>query len=309
MIGRRLALLSAAAMACALAVAACGDTPGELQGAVHIEAPGALVPLSQAVAEGFERQNPGVEISVREVSDEQALESLCTGKADIAGASRRIRPTEAEACEQQGVSYEEAAVANEAIVVLLNRSNPERCLRVEHLQAIWRPKKPVERWPELANKGNTFKERIERFGPDPSSAPFAFFTEVINGVEGRQTRAFTRAGEEERRTVDRVAQSKGAVGYLGFPSFQIGMRGVRAAEIESEQTGICVLPTLVAVQDGSYSPLSRELLIYTSSESIDEPASKAFVDYYIQRASEVAESIGLVPLSETQLEESKKGVG
>jgi phosphate transport system substrate-binding protein len=300
----RLLLVSAGILACAATVAACGEgsSGGELRGTISLEGPGTLDSLSRAVAKDFERVNPGVDITVNRSGSAPALKSLCAGKIDIAGASRPVGAAEKEACKRNGISYADAAVANAAVVVLLNPDNPKTCLRVGHLEQIWRPKRPISRWSELADNAYAFGAPIKRFGPDPSSTPFEFFTGTINGTEGRQTRAYTQAGRRESRTVERVAKAEGGIGYVDFSAFPPASGAVRAAEIESE-AGICVLPDLVSIQDGSYSPLSRELHIYPSAEALKNPAIKAFVDYYRKHASEVAASVGLVPLSEAQREE------
>ena len=58
-------------------------------------------------------------------------------------------------------------------------------------------------------------------------------------------------------------------------------------------------------QDGSYTPLSRPLFIYPSDAALKKPEVKAFVDYYLENVNGVAESVGFVPLTEEQLEESE----
>lgn len=290
-------------------MAGCGGgSQGGLRATIRLEGPRIVALLSRAVARDFERGNPGVEIAIGRSDNEQAFNGLCAGEVDIAGASNPVRPSDAEACKRNGVSYAEAAVANEAIVVLLNPKNPKACIRVEQLAQIWRPERPISSWSELVNDVTVLAAPIERFGPDPSSTPFEYFTATINGAEGRQTRAYTKAGGDESRTVDRVAKAEGGIGYVNFPSFPPAGKAVRAAEVESEQTGACVLPSLVSVQDGSYRPLGRELLIYPSAKALEEPAVEAFVEYYIEHAGEVAASVGLVPLSEAQLEDSEQGL-
>jgi phosphate transport system substrate-binding protein len=293
-------------LALATAVTACGGSSGgELRARIRIDGADAIAPLTRALALKFERQNPGVKITVDRSSTDKGFESLCAGEADVAEASRAIRPTEAKACEEEGIDFSEAAVANQAIVVLLNPRNPQTCVRVEQLEQIWRPKKPISRWTQVANGVNTFPTEIERFGPSPSAAPFDYFTETINGAEGRQTKDYAEAGKDETRTVARVANARGGIGYLDFSSFSRGAKGVRAEEVESEQSGTCVLPSAVAVQDGSYNPLGRELLIYPSAEALDDPATKAFLDYYLKRANAIAGSVGLIPLGGAQLKESE----
>jgi phosphate transport system substrate-binding protein len=297
------------AFASATAVAACGaSSSGELQGQIRFDGSTAVAPLTRALAARFERQHPGVQITVDQSDTAQGFRVLCAGKIDINGASQPIRPAEAEACRAEGIDFGRAAVANQAIVVLVNPRNPKTCIRVEQLAQIWRSEKPISRWTEVVNGFDTFLAKIRRFGPASSSATFDYFTETINGMEGRQTKVYVKAGKDETRTIARVANAKGGIGYLNLSSFPLDSKGVRAEEVESKKSGLCILPSEVTVQDGSYNPLGRELLIYPSTEALDDPATKAFLDFYLEHANAMAGSVGLVPLSETQLEQSEAAV-
>lgn len=303
-----LALAMAVVSVTALTACGAGSAGGELRARIRINGSGAVAPLTRALALKFEQQNPGVDITVGRSGTDKGFERLCTGEADVADASRAIRPAEAKACREEGIDFGEAAVANQAIVVLLNPRNPQTCMRVEQLEQIWRPQQPISRWTQLSIGFDTFPVEIRRFGPAPSSSAFDYFSETINGAEGRQTKDYVNAGKDETRTVTRVANIKGGIGYLDFSVFPLGAKGVRAEEVESEQSGICVPPSEASVQDGSYNPLGRELLIYPSAEALDDPATRAFLDYYLEHADEVAASLGLVPLSEAQLEQSERGL-
>ena len=294
------------AVASATAFTACGaSSSGELRAKILVDGSSAVAPLTRALAVKFERQNPGVEIAVGRSDTTRGFKRLCAGEIDVSDASREIQPAEAKACAAKGVDFVEAAVANQAIVVLRNPRNPQTCIRVEQLAQIWRPHKPISRWTQVANGIHTFPAKIERFGPSPSSAAFDYFTETINHAEGRQTRAYLKAGRDEARTIARVANAKGGIGYLDFSSFQLGAKGVGEEEVESKESGNCVLPSEATVQDGSYNPLGRELLVYPSAEALDDPAASAFLDYYLEHANEIAASVGLIPLSEEQLEQSE----
>jgi phosphate transport system substrate-binding protein len=290
------------------AVTACGgggSSSGELRAKIRIDGSSAVAPLTRALAAKFERENPGVDIAVGQSDTAQGFERLCVGDIDISEASRTIRPVEGKACETEGVSFARAAVANQAIVVLRNPSNPQTCIRVEQLAQIWRPRKPISRWTQVVNGVGTFPAKIERFGPSPSAAAFDYFTETINGLEGRQTRDYVGADGDEERTATRVAAAEGGIGYLNFSSYRLGAKGVGEEEVESKESGACVLPSEATVQDGSYNPLGRELLLYPSADALDDPATSAFLDFYLERANQTAASVGLVPLSEAQIEESE----
>jgi len=298
------------AIASATAVTACGaaSSSGELRGRIRIDGSGAVTPLTRALAVKFERQHPGVHVAVSRSDTRRGFKGLCSGEIDISDASRAIQPKEAKLCEAEGIGFAEAPVANQAIVVLRNPRNPQTCIRLEQLAQIWRPRQPIARWTQVVNGVRTFPVKIERFGPAPSSATFAYFTEAVNGAEGRQTRDYVDAGEDEAPTIARVANAQGGIGYLDFSSFPpLGSKGVKAVEVESE-SGTCVLPSDATVQDGSYSPLGRALLIYPSPEALDDSATSAFLDFYLGHASGVADSLGLVPLGEAQLEQSEEAL-
>ena len=307
MIDYRWLLALTVAVVSSTAMTACGESSGgELRAKIRIDGSAAIAPLTRALALKFEKLHPGVDITIGQSGTARGFERLCAGEIDANDASRAIQPRQAKACEAEGVGFGEAAVANQAIVALRNPRNPQTCIRVEQLAQIWRPKKPISRWTQVVNGVHTFPVTIERFGPSPSSAVFDYFTETINGAEGRQTRDYVKAAGDEARTIARVAESKGGIGYLDFSLFPpLGAKGVKAVEVESEESGGCVLPSEATVQDGSYNPLGRELRIYPSTEALDDPATKAFLDFYLGHANKIAASVGLVPLSEEQLEQSE----
>ena len=299
----------AMAIASATAATACGgSSSAELRAKIRVDGSAAVAPLTRALALKFEQLHRGVEITVGQSDTTRGFERLCAGEIDVNDASRAIRPAEAKVCRTEGIDYGEAAVANQAIVVLLNPRNPQTCMRVEQLEQIWRPRRPISRWTQLSIGFHTFPMEIRRFGPAPSSAAFDYFSETINGAEGRQTKDYVNAGKDEMRTPARVANTKGGIGYLDFSVFPLDAKGVRAEEVESLQSGICVPPSEASVQDGSYNPLGRELRIYPSAKALDDPATRMFLDYYLEHADEVAASLGLVPLSEAQLEQSERGL-
>jgi phosphate transport system substrate-binding protein len=305
-----LAVAAVAALATALtACGAAGSHDAKLRGKIRIDGSSAVAPLTRVLARRFEQRHPGVEIAVGESGTEQGFEKLCAGEIDVDGSSRAMLPTESKACEAAGVGFAEAAVANQAIVVLRNPRNPQSCIRIEQLAQIWRPEKPISRWTEVVNGVHTFPVKIERFGPAPSSAAFAYFTETVNGVAGRQTKAYIEAGRDEARTIARVANAGGGIGYLDFPFFPpLGAKGVKPLEVESKESGFCVPPSVATVQDGSYNPLGRELRVYPSTDALEDPATKTFLDYYLEHADKIADSVGLVPLGGVQLERSERGL-
>ena len=60
----------------------------------------------------------------------------------------------------------------------------------------------------------------------------------------------------------------------------------------------CVEPTLEAIAEGRYRPLSRPIFLYVSLTALDQPAVRALLDYYLDHAGRLARRVGYVPLPE-----------
>jgi len=296
-----------------LGVAACGSSnstsggsgeSGDLSGSIRIDGSSTVGPLTQAVAEEFNKQNPGVDVTVGQSGTGGGFEKFCAGETDINDASREIESDEVAACKKSGVKYGDATVANDAITVVLNPSNPNDCLSVEQLAQIWGPKDSASKWSEVKGAESSFDADVQRFGPGTTSGTFDYFTDAVNGEEGVQTKDYNNVGEDDNQTVTGVEGSEGGIGYFGFSYFQENAESLKAAEVENED-GQCVTPEEKTVQDGSYNPLGRELFIYPSDKALADPAVKAFVDFYIENVNEIAPSVGFIPLTEDQLSKAK----
>jgi phosphate transport system substrate-binding protein len=67
-----------------------------------------------------------------------------------------------------------------------------------------------------------------------------------------------------------------------------------------------VKPSVKTIQDGSYKPLSRPLFMYPASKSIDRPEVKAFMDYVVANATDIAKAAKIVPLTPEQTKRAKQ---
>jgi phosphate transport system substrate-binding protein len=303
-------------LALALGVAACGedeeggggaastgDSGGEqLSGSIALDGSSTVAPLSEAAAELFNDENPGVNVNVGTSGTGGGFEAFCRGETDVSDASRQIDEDETTACEEGGIEFEEVSVANDALTVVLNPENDfAECLTVDELNAIWRPEDPVTNWSEV-RQGFPDLE-IERFGPGTDSGTFDYFTEAINGEEGAQTTGYNNVGEDDNATVRGVQGTEGGIGYFGFSFFSENEGALKAAAIENE-AGECVPPSAETAQNGTYNPLGRQLFIYPSGEALQRPEVQAFIEFYINNNDEIAERAGLIPLTQEQKDEA-----
>jgi phosphate transport system substrate-binding protein len=60
--------------------------------------------------------------------------------------------------------------------------------------------------------------------------------------------------------------------------------------------GKAVSPSIEAVNDGSYQPLSRPLFIYVRDTAAQRAEVKEFIQFFLTEGSELVKEVGYVPL-------------
>jgi phosphate transport system substrate-binding protein len=299
-------------LAIGLLAAACGGGNdggsaaggSQLSGTINIDGSSTVAPLSEAAAELFQEQNPGVRVTVGTSGTGGGFEKFCAGETDISDASRAIEADEQQACERQGIRYEEVQVANDGLSVVVNNENTwANCLTTAQLKAIWDKGSKVSNWnqvdPSFPN------EPLKLFGAGTDSGTFDYFTQAINGEEGR-SRSDYSATEDDNVTVTGVSGAKGGLGYFGLSYLQENEGKIKGIQVDGGNG--CVAPSVETVQDGSYTPLSRPLFIYPSDKALERAEVKAFLDFYVNNYQKIAEEALFVPLTEEQAATAKQKI-
>jgi phosphate transport system substrate-binding protein len=296
--------LAIAALALAFAVVGCGgsDDGGDLSGTIRIDGSSTVAPLSEAAAELFQNENPDVQVTVGTSGTGGGFEKFCNGETDISDASRPIADDEIEACEGQGVAFEQVTVANDALSVLVNPENPVDCMSVEQLNQVWAPGSTVSSWSQIDGLEPAYDERLELYGPGTDSGTFDYFTDAINGEEGAQRTNYNNIGEDDNTGIVGVEGSPGGMFYVGFSYYVENQDRVKALSVDGGDG--CVEPSLETVQDGSYAPLGRGLFIYPSAAALERPEVLAFIEFYIENQAEIAEAAGYISLTAEQEEQA-----
>ena len=301
------AVLGAAAVL-ALGVAACSDSDsgsssGGLSGNIRIDGSSTVAPLTEAIAEGFQSENPDVKVTVGTSGTGGGFEKFCAGETDANDASSQIDSEQTALCKENGVEWEEIQVANDALSVVVNPENPVKCMTVEQLSSIWENGSTLTNWNEIQGLDPSYDAELTLFGPGTDSGTFEYFTEAVNGEEGNQRKNYNNVGEDDGQTVTGVSGAPGGMGYFGY-SFLIENEGaIRGMEIDSGNG--CVPPSEETVQDGTYTPLARPLFIYPSGDALNDKVFDEFMRYYLDNVNDVASSIGFIGLTDQQLTENK----
>jgi phosphate transport system substrate-binding protein len=299
--------LVVATLALALLAAACGGGDengsgggGGLSGTIRIDGSSTVAPLSEAAAEFFQEENRDVRVTVGTSGTGGGFEKFCNGETDISDASRPIKDEEKAICDQKGVVFEELQVANDGLSVVVHPDNDwAECLTVDQLKKIWDQGSTVKNWKDVDPRFPD--EPMELFGAGTDSGTFDYFTDAINGEEGR-SRTDYNATEDDNVTVQGVSGSKGGIGYFGLSYLLQNEGKVKGIQVDGGDG--CVTPSEETVQSGEYKPLSRPLFIYAKQELLDRPEGLAFIEFYLENIDSIAEQALFVALTDEQKAET-----
>ena len=301
----------------AIGAAACGDDndsgngdggggggSGDLSGSIRIDGSSTVAPFAQAAAEEFQAQSPDVSVTVGTSGTGGGFEKFCAGETDISDASRPIEDDEIAICKKNNVAYTEVQVANDGIAVVTNPDLKVDCMTTAQLKQLWNKGSKVKNLSQIDPK--LPDTELSLFGPGTDSGTFDFFTEQINGEEG-VSRTDYEPSEDDNVLVQGVEGEAGGLGYFGFSYYEQNQDKLNLVGVDDG--GECIKPDSANIQDGSYKPLSRPLLMYGSNKSLKRPEVKAFMDYVVENYEAIAEASQIVPMSTAQADEAKTALG
>jgi len=324
-IWRLLALM----LAVVLFAAACGDDDGGgdaggggegLSGSVVVSGSSTVEPISIAVAEKFNADNPDVDIPVDGPGTGDGFELFCNGETDINDASSKVKQEQIDACTENGIEFIELRIGNDGLSVMTNTANSAvECLNFADIYALSGPESQGDdNWndaealaKELGSTTDLPNAPLNIVGPGEESGTFASYVEIVleDIAEERGQEATTRpdyqASADDNVIIQGIQGSDTSFGWVGF-AFAKEAQGVKTIPVAEEPGGECVAPTDETIADGSY-PISRPLFIYVNKQKAEEnEALAAFVDFYLsdEGIGSVSE-VGYVSLSDEALAETR----
>ncbi len=253
-----------------------------------------VYPFATVVVEQFGKTTAFKTPKVESTGSGGGLKMFCSGVGvetpDISNASRRIKQSEFESCQTNGVKevvevkigYDGIAVANSKKAAAMNLS-----LRDMFLALAKDVPDPKGGDKLVANPYNTWKEvnpalpdqAIEVLGPPPTSGTRDAFTELA--MEGgcktipmikamkdsdekafkatchtvREDGAYVEAGENDNLIVQKLDTNPTALGIFGFSFLDQNRDKIQGSTIDG------IKPEFETIADGSY-PISRPLYFY-----------------------------------------------
>jgi len=258
------------------------------------------------------------------------LQLFCEGVGvstpDITNASRRMKPSEFDRCQDNGVTeITEALIGSDGIVIAHSADNePLALTREQILLAVAAEvpqngelvENPYDSWNEIDS--SLPNAEIEVLGPPTTSGTRDAFEELV--MEGaseaagypeaytdiRSDGGYVDSGENDNLIVQRITENKDAVGIFGFSFLEENRDVVQAATVDG------VEPTTEAISTEDY-PVARSLWFYIKEAhegvvpGIDEYVSLFMDDIMIGTDGLLIEE-GLIPLPASQSAEWRERV-
>lgn len=279
-----------------MVMAVGGPEFAQAQSVIKIDGSSTVFPIAEAVAEEFQISKRGkIRVTVGIAGTGGGFKRFCRGETDISNASRPILKEEMEKCREAGIKYIELPVAFDALTVVINPANTwARSLTIADLKKMWEPAAQgrITKWSQV--RADWPDQPLTLFGPGADSGTFDYFTEAVNG-KAKASRGDFTASEDDNVLVQGVENNKNALAYFGYAYYVAHQDKMRAVEIDNGQ-GRKVAPSMQAVIDGSYQPLSRPLFIYVRDTAAERPEVREFVQFYLSEGPELAKEVGYVPL-------------
>ena len=287
---------------------ACGskandDSPStELSGIVTLDGSSTVFPISEAVAEEFQKENRKIRVTVGVSGTGGGMKKFGKGEIDITGASRPIKPKEIELCGENSIEFIELPVAFDGISVVVHPENSWcSSMTVEELKLLWSPEAQgiITHWNQIRPEWP--KKQIHLFGAGADSGTYDYFTKAIVGKEHSSRGDFT-ASEDDNVLVHGVSTNRYALGFFGYSYYIENKDKLKLIGIDdrNDTNGIGpIYPDSTTIENGTYQPLSRPIFIYINKKSTDKKQVDAFIEYYLNYGGELASEVGYVALSDS----------
>lgn len=223
-----------------------------------------------------------VEIQTRGSST--GFASLIDNKADIAIASRPIKPSEKDKLAHFGdiaSSRNEIVVGVDGVAVIVHPNNPLSAMNVKDLRRIVSGK--VNNWSDLGGTAHP----IKLFSRDSHSGTYDTFKSLVLG-RGTTMSATQRVLASHDAMIEAVMSDEGAIGFVSL----VATGGAKVLAI-SDGTKAAFMPNDLTIATEDY-PLSRRLYMYSPNQNSD-PMIQGFNQFIkSKKGQSIVEKTGFV---------------
>ena len=264
---------------------------------ISIAGSSTVLPFATIIAEELGKnpnlKTPVVESGGSSVGKKGVCDGVGTEFIDIGNASSRMKSSELDYCNANGVTLTEIKVGYDGIVVASSLEGTQLVISKADLGKALTAKIPQEDGTWIDNPYTHWNQinpdlpnmPIRVMGPPTTSGTRASFVEMVNekgyckkdpvakkalkviGKKAKYCRAmrtdgaFIEAGEQDNLIVQKLSEDPQSYGIFGFSYLDQNQDTIQGAIIDGSE------PTFEAIADGSYS-VSRSLWFYIKHEHL-----------------------------------------
>ncbi|MFO7809742.1 PstS family phosphate ABC transporter substrate-binding protein [Guyparkeria sp.] len=309
------------------AVMAASISTAHAREQIRIVGSSTVFPFSSYVAEELGATTKWPTPVIESTGSGGGMKIFCEGNdldtPDFTNASRRMKPSEFERCQENGVTdITEAKIGSDGIAFAQSNENGAINLTREQIAMALLEKVPVDgelvdnphkKWSDI---DSSLPDReIRLYGaPTTSGTRDAFDEMVLEAVTEemeeygneaysniRKDGVYIDSGENDNLIVQKLKKDTDAFGYFGYSFLEENSDALIGASIDG------VEPEPEAISSGDY-PIARSLWFYVkNSHSEDVPAMADYIDLFMsdKMVSDLGylKGIGLITLPQAELEE------
>lgn len=230
----------------------------------------------------FQAIYPQAQLELRPGSSREAVEALFAATSDLAVITRELRVDERTAALKGRLELEGYRFARDAIVAIVNPSNPVENLGLDQLAAIYRGQ--ATRWSEFGGRDAAIVPVIQPFESDLTHA----FVSSVMSDSTIHARVLTEPSDSA--VVERVKTTPDAIGFVTLPWAERGARALRLASVAGLRYWS---PDAEAIYHDQY-PLIRFYNFYVRTSG--KLLANGFITYVTSRDGQaLVHDEGLVP--------------
>ena len=274
----------------------------DLSGTISADGSSTVGPITMAVAEEFEKENPKVKPTIGISGTGGGFKRFTKGETDISNASRPIKKEEADIAKSNGVDFLELPIAYDGLTIVVNKNNSFlNKITVDELKKVF-CEPGAKTWNEV--NPSYPNQPVKIFSPGTDSGTFDYFKEVVAGKEGK-IRSDMSVSEDDNVLIRGVEGDANSIGFFGCAYFFENKDKLKDVAVVAK-SGKEVHPTPETIKSGEYAPFSRPLFIYVNAKSLAKPEVNAFVEYFLDNAQDVSDEVGYVGLPKEVMDVVKK---
>lgn len=273
------------------------STPAMARDTVNVVGSSTVYPFATVVAERFGRNTDFPTPKLESTGSGGGLKLFCAGigtqHPDITNASRRMKKSEFEMCQSNGVKeITEVKIGADGIVIANSKDAEKLDLSLKQVflalaKEVPDPKggdklvaNPYQKWSDIDSSLPNLE--ISVMGPPPTSGTRDAFVEIameggcktfdfIKAMEKKDMKSvchsmredgpFVEAGENDNLIVQRLAQDKDTLGIFGYSFLMENSSQIQAATIG----GVEPTPESIAAEE---YPVARSLFFYIKNAHV-----------------------------------------